>query len=62
MPLLLVMVLVELQNTSKKIEQKNAWKTQQMLYFLGFKDVKNDIPMCQSHSTRPHNAKKLFTF
>ena len=25
------------------------------------KDVKYDIPMCQSHSTRPHNARKLFT-
>ena len=23
-----------------------------------FKDVKRDIPMCQSHSTRPHNAKQ----
>ena len=28
---------------------------------LGVQDVKYDIPMCQSHSTRPHNAKKLFT-
>ena len=28
------------------------------LKMWGFKDVKYDILMCQSHSTRPHNAKK----
>ena len=31
--LLLVMVLFELQNTYKKVEQKKTWKTQYMLYF-----------------------------
>ena len=31
-----------------------------MLYFV-FKGVKYDIPMCQSHSTYPHNAKKELT-
>ena len=31
--LLLALVFVELQNTCEKIEQKNAWKTQHMLYF-----------------------------
>ena len=50
--LLLVMLLVELRNTCKKIEQKNAWKTPHLLYFW-FKGVKYDILMCQSHSTLP---------
>ena len=50
----------------KKVEQKNARKTCYiyMLYFLkgwGFKDVKYDIPMCQSHSTRPQFIQLVTT-
>ena len=64
------MLLVELQNTV------NSW-TEKCLKDLTyaiileswvFKDVKYDIPMCQSHSTRPQSIplvptmqKKLFT-
>ena len=48
----LVVVLVELQNTCKKmLERPKTYAI--FLKSWGFKDVKFDIPMCQSHSTRP---------
>ena len=54
--------LVELQNTWQKVEQKIVWKARATyaiyLKSWGFKDVKYDIPMCQSHSTRPYNEKR----
>ena len=70
-PLLLAQVLVELQNTCKKSWTEKCLKDPTYAIFLkswGFKDVKNDIPMCQYHSTRPQPIqlvptmqKKLFT-
>ena len=49
----------------KKDEQKNASKPKHICYIfekLGFQRCQIwHISMCQSHSTRPHNAKKLFT-
>ena len=61
-PLLLALVLVELQNTCKKKSwTEKCSKDPTYAIFLkswGFKDVKYDILMCQSHSTRPHNTKK----
>ena len=69
-PLLLALVLVELQNTCKKSWTEKCSKDPTYAIFLkswGFKDVKYDIPMCQSHSTRPQPIqlvptmqKKLF--
>ena len=45
--------------------QKSKLSLPSLLYFWKaegpqweFKDVKYDIPMCQFHSTRPHNGKK----
>ena len=62
--LLLALVLDELQNTCKISWTEKCLKDPTYAIFLeswGFKDVKYDIPMCQSHSTCPHSAKKLFT-
>ena len=55
--LLLALVLVRLQNTCKKSWTEKRSNNPTYAIFLkswGFKDVKYDIPMCQSHSTRPH--------
>ena len=46
------MLLVELQNTCKKVEQKNARKTQHLLYFLKAVNTIQLVPTMQ---------KKLFT-
>ena len=42
-----------LENTCKKVEQKNAWNTQHMLYFRksgveGFQIWQSQLPMCQT--------------
>ena len=65
-----MVLLVELQNTCKKKLNRKCLKDPTYAIFLkswGFKDVKYDIPMCQSHSTRPQPIqlvptmqKKLF--
>ena len=69
-PLLLALVLVELQNTCKKIEQENAWETQHMLYFwkaecsrmsnMTFPCV-NTIQLGRSPFNSSPQCKKLFT-
>ena len=59
----LAMDLVECKIHVKKVEQKNVWKTQHMLYFwkAGGSSVSNIFNSSLAHSTRPHNAKKLFS-
>ena len=62
--MLLAMVLVELQNTCKKSWAEKCLKYPTYALFLErwwFRNVKYDIPMCQSHLTRPRAIQLIPT-
>ena len=48
---------MEVDKVANKVCFKKCWSVSDKVTYIADLDVKYDISMCQSHSTRPHDAK-----